>query len=892
MPELLDGSKLFALHAFTDALPIPDVIDTERRSSITIQIREFDQFLGLYDDQGLRMFTTVWGYKAGNLGGYPGPTIIAYENTPITIRWQNHLPVDGHLLPVDTSIHLAQPISRPLEAGFVPIVSHLHGGHNLSAFDGLPEQWFTQNRSGPGGTGPREVGPDFVSSTAQYLNDQHSATLWYHDHSLGITRLNVYAGLAGFYLVQDSERLELQQQGVLPAGSYDLGIVIQDRAFTADGQLYYPAFKNDPLPGTDETVGDVVPQAFYDAMGEGAASIVPEFFGDTILVNGMAWPNLDVAAGDYNFRILNGSDSRFYLLSVSDPTVAMYLVGTDGGLLPHAVTISDGDGLQEPGEFILLAPGDRVELVFDFSKLEPGDVVRLLNSGPLFEPFKGVTTDGNLLGGAQAASADDAVGNIMQFTVTAATPFYAQLFDGSEPVALTVNFVSLVDDVNADGIADAASNIRYLGLFEGVDEFGRVTPMLGKAEPGTIVADMGDVEADFGPLSFAAAATETPILGSTEQWSFFNFTADSHPIHVHLVQYQVVEKRQIFFQDQDEDGVPDDTTGDGLISYGYGSSPDYLNADIWIGDEIALRPEESGWQDTVAVDPGTMMSIVATFDLAGEYVWHCHILSHEDNEMMRPYVVENSSVAQATTPQTTQEQMRQAPASGNNPLVLGAIAAAGIAATPAHANWQFEDQISADQVGVIASPDTATSWIASELEGPNSAAIGYMLHQTTGAEGGARYTSRGESSDGLTNDYGVTEGEADAQAAFGGLPAGTALSEPLQHAQVIALGVAMPSAEQLQALDRSIGAAPEGSPTNQMVSSVVMDALWGGGDGPDLEALLSTLRGDASGAAPAVEALASYVPPAFAELGPYWLMFGNQFEMASGLPALHPDSMV
>ena len=134
-----------------------------------------------------------------------------------------------------------------------------------------------------------------------------------------------------------------------------------------------------------------------------------------------------------------------------------------------------------------------------------------------------------------------------------------------------------------------------------------------------------------------------PLLGATEQWNIFNFTADTHPIHLHLVQYQVVEKHEIFFQDEDEDGIPDDTTGDGLISYGAGSSPDYFSADIWIGDEIALRPEETGWQDTVHVDPGTMASIVATFDSPGLYVWHCHILSHEDNEMMRPFVVEDAA---------------------------------------------------------------------------------------------------------------------------------------------------------------------------------------------------------------------------------------------------------
>jgi spore coat protein A, manganese oxidase len=640
MPDLLDAAALFQEHAFENALPLPDVIDTARRSSITIQVRQFEQFLGLYDDDGNPLNTTVWGYMAGSLGGYPGPTIVAYRDQPVTIRWQNQLPVDGHLFPVDTTIHLAHPTSRPLSAGFVPIVTHLHGGHSLSAFDGTPDQWFTQNRSGPGGTGPRETGPNFVSSTTQYMNDQQSATLWYHDHALGITRLNVYAGLAGFYVLQDSERLALQQQGVLPSGAYDIGMAIQDRAFTADGQLYYPAYKDDPLPGTDETVGDLVPQTFYDHYGESAPSIVPEFFGDTILVNGMAWPNLDVAAGSHEFRILNGSDSRFYVLTASDPDVAIYLVGTDSGLLPHAITISDGDGIPEEGEFILVAPGDRVELVFDFSNLSAGETVTLLNSGPLFEPFKGVTADGLLMGGAEAASPDDPVGNIMQFTVTdSITPFHAQLFQGGSAVSLAASFVNIATDLDGNGIADAATNVRNLGLFEGLED-GRVTPMLGKAEAGTITAHDEDVAADFGLLSYDAPITERPLLGSTEQWNVFNFTADTHPVHLHLVQYQVVEKHEIFFQDEDENGIPDDTTGDGLISYGVGSTPDYSTADIWIGDLIPLRPEETGWQDTVAVDPGTMMSLVATFDLPGEYVWHCHILSHEDNEMMRPFFVE------------------------------------------------------------------------------------------------------------------------------------------------------------------------------------------------------------------------------------------------------------
>ncbi|MDB5570997.1 MAG: multicopper oxidase type 2 [Hyphomicrobiales bacterium] len=633
--SLLEADALYAEHAFQNALPTPRTIDTAKRSHVTLQVQEISQFLGLYDEDGHKLLTTVWGYGAGQTATYPGPTILAYQDHPVTVNWQNKLPVTGHLLPVDDAIHLADPPDHSLADGFVPIVTHLHGGHNDSAFDGLPDQWFTQN-GGKGANGPRDVGPKFVTSTMTYQNDQEAATLWYHDHALGLTRLNVYAGLAGFYTLKDENRLELEKEGVLPRGAYDLGMAIQDRSFTSDGQLYYPAYKEDVLPGTDMTVGDIVPQAFYDAFGETAPSAVPEFFGDTILVNGMAWPHLEVAKGDYEFRLLNGSDSRFYVLQLSDPDVAVRLVGADGGLLPEARTIIDGDGVQEDGEFIVLAPGDRVELVFDFGQLENGDEVRLENIGPLFEPFKGVDPTGDLMGEAVAAGPDDPVGNIIEFQVNAKLKaFDASVADGTP---LNAAFTDMTTDADQDGVADAAASVRKLGLFEGADEFGRIMPMLGTAEAGTLHQDVMHPTGDFGPLLWDAQTTETPLLGSTEEWEIFNFTADSHPIHVHLTQYQVVEKRVIDFQDEDENGVPDDTNNDGFITYGEGAA-NFSLADIWIGASVALRPEETGWQDTVEVDPNQMMSIVATFDKPGDYVWHCHILSHEDNEMMRPFTV-------------------------------------------------------------------------------------------------------------------------------------------------------------------------------------------------------------------------------------------------------------
>jgi spore coat protein A, manganese oxidase len=216
MADLLDTQALYDEFRFTNSLPIPDVIDTSKRKHVTLQAQEVDQFLGLYDEDGHPLLTTVWGYGTGQTASYPGPTLLAYEGQTVTVNWQNKLPVNGHLLPVDTTLHIADPIRRTLEDGFTPIVSHLHGGHNDSKDDGLPEQWFTQSKGGPGTNGPREVGRQFVTSTMTYENDQHAATLWYHDHTLGMTRLNVYAGLAGFYLLQDENRLDLVRKGVLP----------------------------------------------------------------------------------------------------------------------------------------------------------------------------------------------------------------------------------------------------------------------------------------------------------------------------------------------------------------------------------------------------------------------------------------------------------------------------------------------------------------------------------------------------------------------------------------------------------------------------------------------------------------------------------------------------
>jgi spore coat protein A, manganese oxidase len=636
MVTLLDGQWLYDEFAFENALPLPTRIDAGKRAHLNMQIRQTEQFLGLYDEEGNPLTTTVWGYgtNASNTS-YPGPTIVAYEGTQLNVQWQNFLPTTGHLLPVDTSIHLAEPGRRPLEKGYVPVVTHLHGGHTESASDGLPDAWYTQV-GGKGGRGPAEVGSGYVKRIYTYDNDQEAAPIWYHDHALGITRLNVYAGLAGFYLIQDEQKQALQAAGVLPTLANTVEMAIQDRAFTADGQLSYPAYKHDPLPGMDGMrVGDIIPEAFYAARGDDAPSILPEFFGDVILVNGMAWPTHSVGLGEIQFTFLNGSDSRFYVLEFDNPEVRVTLVGVDGGLLPAATEITD----------VVLAPGDRVELVVDFSGLDHGSEVLLTNRGPAYEPFKGLVYEtGELAGGVEAATLGDSVGAIMKFVTDGSKP----RIDVSVEHGTTLN-VNFTDFRDLDTFAP--DNVRMLGLFEGVDEYGRIHALLGTAGSwdgedafGVLNDDPMTAEGTFGPLHFHAPTTEIIQLGHLEHWEIFNFTPDAHPIHLHLVQYQVLAKFAFDFLDEDEDGIPDDTGDDGRIDYGFGSRGDVLDHpdfDIIIFDDapLPIRPEDTGWQDTVWVGPNEMIRIAAVFDRPGDYVWHCHILSHEDHEMMRPFEV-------------------------------------------------------------------------------------------------------------------------------------------------------------------------------------------------------------------------------------------------------------
>jgi spore coat protein A, manganese oxidase len=532
---------------FVNQLPVPPVINGLNGGTYTITVSQFRQWLGLVNPtNGQPITTPVWGYN----GSYPGPTIVASKNVQLDISWINGL-VDGnnhvlpHLLPVDPTIHWAFMDLSEMQQYGVPIVTHLHGGHTATESDGLPDAWYT-----PGFT---RKGERFIIGDQEpyhYPNTQEAATIWYHDHALGITRLNVYAGLAGFYLITDENETALRQSSSLPAASYDLGLAIQDRMFKANGELFYPSAP--------------------EAEGEPETSILPEMFGDFILVNGMTWPVLNVEPRQYRFRILNGSDSRFYNFYLSNGQ-SFIQIGSDDGLLYAPVTLSR----------MLIGPGERRDVIIDFSNPALRNQTIILKNNAKTPYPTGEAVD------------EKTTGQIMAFRVNVPLNTSAPLTH----VGTTLRS-SVIEPLQS-------THTRKLILFEAKDDFGRLMPMLGTAENG--VADWDD------------GITENPALGSTETWEIYNETMDAHPVHLHAVKMQLVN-RQKFMAEVNE------TTGAQVSSR-------------LIGQPQLPAAEESGWKDTWIAYPKEVTRVIATFDLPGRYVWHCHILSHEDHEMMRQYYV-------------------------------------------------------------------------------------------------------------------------------------------------------------------------------------------------------------------------------------------------------------
>ena len=543
--------------------------------------------------------TTVFGFGAVNSSSSfhaPSHTIEATVNRPVRVAWANQLVNSAgdyvsHPLPVDPTLHWANPgggtahrdsapafTSTPgAYKGPVPLVVHMHGAHVYQDSDGFPEAWYLPAAknipSGYAASGTKyatfaaqaksRFGVSWGKGSAQYeyTNDQRATALWFHDHTIGMTRLNVRAGLAGMYILRGGGTDVTNGELPSPAprrgdgagkAYYEIPLVIQDPSFNTDGSQYLPSantFSGGPyIPTTD------VPPIWNDV-----------YYGSTITVNGNTWPNLNVEPRRYRFRVLNACAVRPLTLKVvssvtaatpAEAALPIWVIGTDGGFVSHPTELSGKTGLP-------VLPAERYDIIVDFTGVKDGTKLYLTNEG--------------------AAATEGTTATVMRFTVgklksrdTSTPPAHLKLpayaAPGTPKVTRRVSFAEI-----ASTLVSGATSSYTCGT---VDASGNNT-----------VRAWGD------------AVTETPASGSTEMWEVWNFanvTGISHVFHMHLVQFQVVNRQTIG------------------------------------GATVAPYAWENGPKDSCDAPTGMITRVKAKFDRKGDYVWHCHFLDHEDNAMMRP----------------------------------------------------------------------------------------------------------------------------------------------------------------------------------------------------------------------------------------------------------------
>lgn len=487
-----------SLARFADPLPIPSVARAAtQREHPAYPGRKLPCYRIAMRECKMRLHrdipaTSLWGYD----GQFPGPTIHARRGEPLLVEWANALPAK-HFLPIDHNLHGAERNNPEVRA-----VTHVHGARVSAKSDGFPEDWYTPGHS----------------ALYHYANSQDAATLWYHDHAMGITRLNIYAGLFGAYLVRDDDEQALN----LPSGDYDIPLMLCDRLVAQDGQLYYPVSDDPDAPW------------------------VMQCNGNLVLCNGKIFPYFEVEPRRYRFRLINVANTRFFDLSLSHDQ-AFQQIASDQGLL-HA-----------PFERarVELYPAERADVVIDFSAFA-GKSLQLRHQAE----------------------------GILEFRVR------DQGSRDTSALPASLRPVPRIDPASA-------ARQRILTLNETDDANGNAMTML------------------LDGKRWSDPVTENPRQNSVETWSFVNLTGDAHPIHLHLVRFQVIDRR------------PFD-----LFAW---------NAHrklVFTGPALPQESQELGWKDTVRADPGMVTRIAMRFEgEPGRYVWHCHFLEHEDNEMMRPFEV-------------------------------------------------------------------------------------------------------------------------------------------------------------------------------------------------------------------------------------------------------------
>jgi len=696
VPGQLTGQLPLAPNAvpqFVDPLPhfAGQRLDARAGGTLTVTMEPTQQYAvstgtvlagGIVNGTGTVGLAKFWAY-ALQYGSdtrpayWPAFTIEAQRDKALYVTYVNALNGAKYSdvgLIVDETLHWAMPMN--FDGSNPPAVVHLHGGEVAPLSDGGPDSWFTP--------GNAQTGHAFNPNPFEYLNTQEAATLWFHDHALGATRLNVYAGMAGFYFLRGPEEeaaklpgwsgddLVQEAAGGFQSAPYlpEIEIAIQDRMFDTNGQLYFPS------------VG-INPEHPY---------WIPEFIGDIITVNGKTWPYLSVAPRKYRFRFLNGSNARFYELWLQDlATGAMgpviNQVGTDGGLLDSPVAIDPALGGK-----LVLGPGERADVVIDFSA-NPGAVWTLRNSGRTPYP-KGAPAQGST------------VGRIMRFIVNGTMVSAADLtlpgIDKSIlPATLRTPLVQLTSNWTTipNPVIPGPIKIRQLTLNEVMGMGGPLEVLVNNTKWAghSVAPEFTDgIRPDFNPVPNGDGTftyySETTEEGKTEVWKIINLTADAHPIHLHLVQFQLLSRQKFNMNKYNKaydalfpaSAAIDPMTGlpypGGVFIGGYGPPKPYdfyYNATTnagWLGGnpdvtpylQGAARPanlNERGWKDTFIMYPAEVTTVIARWaptDKAANlnpadpvnkmwfafnpngghgYVWHCHIIDHEDNEMMRPYNV-------------------------------------------------------------------------------------------------------------------------------------------------------------------------------------------------------------------------------------------------------------
>jgi FtsP/CotA-like multicopper oxidase with cupredoxin domain len=535
----------------------------------------------------------VWAYD----GHVPGPTIEVDRGTEVEVRWENRLSGPLPVTVTLASVHAAggvpvqclpgrsggavDPQAAAL-SGYA--VVHLHGALTHATSDG-----WTENLMAPG-----------QSTLDTYPNDQRGALLWYHDHVMGITRFDLYAGLAGLWIVRDAREREL----ALPEGPpYELPLMLADRNFDTapDGSL----------------TGQLLHKTDPDVM---------ECFSPFTTVNGVIWPRVEVEPTTYRFRVLNGSNARTYRLVLTREGVPDHQritqIGSDGGLLVAPVPI--------PVQGLVLASAERADILIDFSDLAPGAELTLWNNAP--SPFNGAFADPSTAG---TADLDGLLPypEVLGFRVIAggrvppmprealATDF--QRADMQLLAGCLVRAIALVEQESDREGEPSTLTMRELTESAPTDE-SEITLVEARAGQDERVSRWRTLATRFEDKT-----NFFPVMGRPEIWRLINLTGDTHPIHVHLDAFQIINRHPAAVEIP-EGGITDTAT----------SATVRIGTEVDDGINHALDANELGLKDTVRVNANEVVDILVRFEtFAGRFMYHCHILEHEDRDMMRPFVV-------------------------------------------------------------------------------------------------------------------------------------------------------------------------------------------------------------------------------------------------------------